>query len=175
MIRLFFKGATILKGVATISRGAVDSKGITSIHRICSTYLAVVLRTYSSMLSISGRIVDIIVAKPAAWRRTEVRTNSKKLKNSNSKRILLHCYCLLILNNTKLTTLSLAYLQKQFGQFFMQNIIITFVRLFKEFLLSAQTWSNANTQVKWNNKLVPLEAINSNGSYAWWPRLLPYN
>lgn len=29
-------------------------------------YLAVVLRTYSSMLSMSGLIVEIIVAKPAA-------------------------------------------------------------------------------------------------------------
>ena len=29
-------------------------------------YLAVVLRTYSSMLSISGLMVEIIVAKPAA-------------------------------------------------------------------------------------------------------------
>lgn len=34
--------------------------------------LAVVLRTYSSMLSISGRIVDIIVARPAAFAKFEM-------------------------------------------------------------------------------------------------------
>lgn len=36
-------------------------------------YLAVVLRTYSSMLSMSGLIVEIIVAKPAAYRKLKVR------------------------------------------------------------------------------------------------------
>lgn len=34
--------------------------------------LAVVLRTYSSMLSISGLIVEIIVARPAAFARLEM-------------------------------------------------------------------------------------------------------
>lgn len=34
--------------------------------------LAVVFRTYSSMLSISGLIVEIIVAKPAAFARFDI-------------------------------------------------------------------------------------------------------
>ena len=36
------------------------------------TYRAVVLRTYSSMLSMSGRMVEIMVARPAALARLEM-------------------------------------------------------------------------------------------------------
>jgi len=43
-----------------------SSEGIPRAEATTANALAVVLRTYSSMLSISGLIVEIIVARPAA-------------------------------------------------------------------------------------------------------------
>lgn len=48
-----------------------SSEGIPRAEATTAKALAVVFLTYSSMLSISGRIVEIIVANPAAWRGQE--------------------------------------------------------------------------------------------------------
>lgn len=45
-----------------------SNAGIPNADATTAKARAVVLRTYSSMLSMSGRIVDIIVAKPAAYK-----------------------------------------------------------------------------------------------------------
>lgn len=43
-----------------------------------TSYLAVVFLTYSSMLSISGLIVEIIVAKPAAYKHSTERIQGEE-------------------------------------------------------------------------------------------------
>ena len=49
-----------------------SSEGIPNADATTANALAVVLRTYSSMLSISGLIVEIIVANPAALAKLEM-------------------------------------------------------------------------------------------------------
>lgn len=44
-----------------------SSEGIPRADATTAKARAVVLRTYSSMLSMSGRMVEIMVARPAAW------------------------------------------------------------------------------------------------------------
>ena len=48
------------------------SEGIPRADATTANALAVVLRTYSSILSISGLIVEIIVANPAAFAKLEI-------------------------------------------------------------------------------------------------------
>lgn len=49
-----------------------SSEGIPRADATTANALAVVFRTYSSMLSISGLIVEIIVANPAAFAKLEI-------------------------------------------------------------------------------------------------------